>query len=166
MAIQEEILKPLGSITIDPIKVERDEFYVEGENGITRISMGDNFNSIFLPLVSDIIDYKGGRLDKIKLLTKGLKDRRIKEERGDTLIQTPDEIAGVIASMISKQPKGGAGDLLSNGYLNIFYFENNVDDFFVVFLFWDSLFRLWHCDCYEWLSIELHAGYQVWSPVE
>ena len=44
-----------------------------------------------------------------------------------------------IATMIQKQPNGGAGDLLNNGYSNLFYVAG-----YVVYVIWRAIRREWH----------------------
>jgi hypothetical protein len=160
---EEQFLQSLGVITLDPIKVEKDKFFVTGKNGTTKLLLSYNFKNIFLPLVADTIDYKGGKLEKLKL-TKGCNDGQIKKERGDILIQKPDDIASQIASLTSKQPKGEEGDLLSNDYANIFYFEKD-GSLFYVFVRWDSDGREWDCYCRQARSSAWAADVQVLSPV-
>lgn len=163
---KQQFLTSFGIITLDPIKVKKDKFFVTDENGTTKLWMSDNFQNIFLPLVADTIDYKGGKLEKLKL-SKSLNDSQIKEERGEILIQSSTDIAGQIASLTSKQPKGEEGDLLNTGCANIFYFEKEVDGkslLFFVRVRWNSVGREWDCDCRQASSGAWRAGNQVLFP--
>ncbi len=160
--IEEQFLTSLGTTFLDPIKVKKDKFFVTGENGTTKLWISDNFQNIFLPLVAGTIDYKGGKLEKLKL-SKRLNVFQIKEERGEILIQSPTDIAGEIASLTSNQPKGEEGGLLVNRHGNLFYFEKDAH-LFDVYVGWDAGRRRWDCGCGRADSVGWDPGNQVLSP--
>ncbi|MDH5665462.1 MAG: hypothetical protein OEY10_04110 [Nitrosopumilus sp.] len=161
--ISERFLESLGIIDIAPVKMKRDDYLKEGHNGTTKLYLSDNFKNMFLNHVSETIDYAGGKLEKLKL-TKDRSDFQINEERGGILIQTIDDIAGQIIALTSKQPKGENGDLINNGYANIFYFLDDENRLFFVHVAWYAVFDAWFgradvADAGTWVE-----GYVVLSP--
>jgi len=68
-------------------------------------------------------------------------------------------LCAVIAEMISKQPEGKEGDLLNNGYANLFYTCSCV-----VGVGWDSDDREWGVDAWGRDDRRWGAGLRVLSP--
>ncbi len=73
------------------------------------------------------------------LLTMSACDSNIRKELPENHVFTSSEFCQVIASMITSQWDGKEGDLLSNGYANIFYVQDkNKKRVFTVLVRWNS----------------------------
>ncbi len=138
-------LKQERTFHIHPVNTKKSDFFKIG-NGITKLWLSNNFKNIFLPLVNDTIIYKGGKVEKFKLI-ESMNDFQINEEISGGF-ETPTEIAAMIISLISAQPNGEDGVLLNNGYANIFYFKHG-ERLFYVRVSWDAVYEEWDCRCYE-----------------
>lgn len=160
---EEKCLESVGIITLDPIKIKKSEFFVDGENGTTKLHLDFGFeHEFFLPDVSDIIHYKGGKIDKLHVI-ESWDDFQIIEGWGDILIQSEDDVAGQIALLTSKQPKGEAGDLLNNGCSNLFYF-GDVANLSYVSVWWDSWNNEWWCFSGPSYLGSNNIGARIFSP--
>lgn len=72
-------------------------------------------------------------------LTKNAYDREITPGLGENYLFDESELCARIDQMISKQPNGEEGDLLNNGYWNLFYVAGCV-----VSVYWYSDVRRWN----------------------
>lgn len=86
---------------------------------------------------------------KSRELTKNAHDREITPELGEDYIFDESEICARIEQMIAKQPNGEKGDLLNNGYANIFYVAG-----YVVSVLWSAVVREWYVSAWK-----LDVGY-------
>lgn len=110
---QEQNLESFEIITVEPIKVRKDEFFPRAEHEPhTEFGFHD-----FLNLLDEVIDYKGGEIETSKL-KNAASGYVIRAEKGEALIQTPQEIAGQIASLTRNRQ-----DLWDNFEAVTFYFE-------------------------------------------
>lgn len=71
-----------------------------------------------------------------------------------------DEVMGTIDDLISKQPNGEEGVLLTNGYANVFYTTCKDGVVRAVFCSWDADRGKWHLGCRELGDDFWHGGYQ------
>ncbi|MDD2935363.1 MAG: hypothetical protein PHX25_02705 [Candidatus Pacebacteria bacterium] len=77
-------------------------------------------------------------------LSKPMSDPEILKEVGDEYVyKDASEFWSVLTVMISRQPQGEGGYLLSDGTSNIFYVRGKNNEIFPTLVYWDSDHRLW-----------------------
>ncbi len=86
-------------------------------------------------------------------------DEAIEKALPENHIFSESEVSAIIAELISKQEKGEEGNLLNNGYANLFYTPS-----FVVGVYWDSFDGSWYVDAWHRGSRRWRAGRRVFSP--
>ncbi len=121
------------------------DFFKMGDNGQTKIWMSDAFKEKVLAFASNTASSGEVRLDKLEL-TESMNDSQIIVELGSP---TPFSIDGFLShakGLILKQPEGEKGDLLTNGYANIFYVTGNDGRTLTVFAYWRD--EQWKFHCY------------------
>lgn len=92
-------------------------------------------------------------------LTENMYDKDIKAELpAGHVFEDPSELCARIEQMISKQPNGEEGDLLNNGYANLFDLPG-----YVVDVHWDGDYREWYVYAWELDDDRWHAGCRVFS---
>ncbi len=111
--------------------VAKDHFVVNaGEDARVKISyLGDNFCANFLDKIENPAEEKS--LAVSKLLKKSL-DLPILGELGD---KAETQLSQMFALM-SEQPDGEGGTLLTNGAANIFYIRDKNNKFWAVYCYW------------------------------
>ena len=87
-----------------------------------KLYFWDNFKNWVLSEIPDVIPAFTGSVRKTQL-TKNMYDSEIQAELGNPTAFSVSEFAAIIKGLIAKQPKGEGGDLLNNGYANIFYVQ-------------------------------------------
>ncbi len=127
-----------------------------------RLYFWDNFKNWVLSEIPDMIPTFQGTLSKYKL-TKNMYDKEILEELGNPTPFTIGEFAGIMKDLISKQPNGKDGDLLTNGYANIFYVKLADGRVVAVNLRWHSVNREWNCSADDLDVGQWDEGYCVFS---
>ncbi len=73
-----------------------------------------------------------------------------------------EEVAGILLDKISKQPKGEEGELLTNGYSNVFYCKDTDGSVFSAYAFWYAVVQKWYCFD-RVLAFGWSAGLRFWS---
>jgi len=68
-----------------------------------------------------------------------------------------------LGGMIDRQPKGKEGDLLSNGYANIFYVRGKANEVFAVHVYWNAGHREWLVYTNPLADYSRDAGNRVFS---
>ena len=124
----------------------------------------DNFNQHVLNPAKTVNNLPEMNFSKYKF-TETIYDKEIMEhfQISESMgLMTREEILWTIASLTSKQPKGEAGVLLSNGYSTIIGYML-CDDGVVraVNVYWNSDYAEWYCNCNDldyW-----NAGYGMLS---
>lgn len=91
-------------------------------------------------------------------LTQNAYDREITPGLPEGYSFDESEVCASIATMIQKQPKGEAGDLLNNGYANLFYVAG-----YVVDVYWNADRREWNVHAWELDDAYWNAGHRVFS---
>lgn len=89
-------------------------------------------------------------------LTKNAYDREITPCLPQNYEFDVSEALARIAQMIEKQPGGSEGDLLNNGYSNLFYVPG-----FVVLVRWGADYRTWYVGAWGLDGLRWSAGYRV-----
>jgi len=141
----ELLLEPMGTVIISARTekfVARDHFIVDkSKKAKVKISyLGENFTENFLgkiedPFVGSILRY--GKLKKYSVDAPIISELGGEAKAETTLAET--------FSLMEKQGNGGEGDLLTNGYANIFYIRG-------------ERLVLWAVDC-RWLD----GGWSVYA---
>jgi len=99
------------------------------------------------------------RASKHVPLKRDMTDAEIEEMLGDGHLFTETEACALIESLISKQEGGKGGELLNNGYANLFYLGSCVVD-----VRWYADYRRWEVRTWERGDRRWYAGAQVFSP--
>lgn len=122
------------SVQLDAVASHNPQDFFKTRKGLW---ISDEFKSRILTKAKPVEN-----LDPLTLvsreLTKNAYDREITPELGENYIFDESEVCARIAAMIDKQPNGIAGDLLNNGYANLFYVAGCV-----VGVRWDGVGRKW-----------------------
>jgi len=125
--------------------------------------LGSNFENHFL---------KGAGKIELKVPAATLNAYRLKEASVDgpilTLLGGKDSAKTNIAYMaqlIKTQPQGQEGVLLTNGWANIFYVEDDSGELWAVLCIWDSGTGEWNVNAYPVTAPSWwHAGTRIFSP--
>ena len=89
-------------------------------------------------------------------LARNAYDREIKVDPvmpTNHVFESESEFVAYLDQMISKQPNGEKGDLLNNGYWNIFYVAGCV-----VYVYWYSVYRRWNVNAWSLDDFNWYAG--------
>ena len=126
-------LEFLGKVTVQVTEpVNSNEFFQtrEGilvEDGLNDLFVGDTVHSVGIVELS-----KYG-------IKKNSLDRNIRRELPENHVFEADEFCQIITTQINKQWGGKQGDLLNNGYANIFYVRSkDKKKVFTVGVYWRS----------------------------
>ena len=119
--IVKKLLEPIGTVTILATKkkfVAKKKFIIDtSDKAKIKISyLGDNFKKWFLDKAEEPIKETKLRYDR---LTECSVDEPIITELGGE--EKAETTLTEVFSLMEKQPNGKDGDLLNNGYANIFY---------------------------------------------
>lgn len=99
----------------------------------SKLWLGDNFKNWILKEATDK-KTKVPEYDKF-ILPKPMNDYEILKER-QIEPYSPNELIALLKKLIGKQPKGGNGTLLVNGYSNIFYVKLENERVVAVHVYW------------------------------
>ncbi len=147
------------NIQIATSSFTKDSFF---RNGPVKLWFGDNFKNWVLPGIQSTISSFNLSLKQTKL-TKAMLDSEILSELGDPKPFTPSEFAAIIRELISKQPQGEDGPLLTNGYANIFYVKLEDERVVAVCADWHFYYRLWSLNANDLDGRRWHGGHCVFS---
>lgn len=92
-------------------------------------------------------------------LVEDASDEEIEKNLSEKHFFSESEVCSVIAELIAKQPKGGKGTLLNNGYWNLFYTSA-----FVVSVSWYDVYGGWDVDAWRRDVRRWFADRRVFSP--
>jgi len=120
----------------------------------------DNTRKWILPAATPIDALPGGILDGFDLI-KNAFDREIKSELPAVHVISASEFLARAAVLTANQPNGKEGDLLVNGYANIWYVEGLNSEVFAVFVRWYADDRLWRFYTYQLVDGQWSAGDRV-----
>lgn len=138
-AAKPSVLVPVNTIELGIVEThDPDSFYRERSG----LWVSDEFRRLVVTKAKRLENLDPAALRSYDL-AKNAYDREITPELGENYIFDESELCARIAQMISKQPNGEAGDLLVNGYANLFYVAGCV-----VNVLWDADYRKWNV--YAW----------------
>jgi len=136
------------------------EFYKKRKD-VINLYVWDSFTKRILANAKAISDCPGASFTS-QDLKQNVYDSEIIEDLGIKAGELNETLCH-IASLIQKQPKGEAGELLNNGYANLFY-VNVKSSVFVVDVYWRSAYAQW--DVLGWTLGEIcywSTGNRVFS---
>lgn len=138
----------------------RESFFEK--NGSAKLLFSDNFKSWVLPCIPNAIHAFEGKLLKTEL-TRAMYDQEILGELGNPAPLTVAEFAAIARALISKQPNGESGMLLSNGNANIFYVKLGDGCVVAVYVHWHAVLRGWRFHAHDLGVGNWRAGHCVFS---
>ncbi len=112
------------------------------KTGPVKLYFGDSFADWVLKEIPETIEAFQGNLMKTQL-TEYMYDSAILNELGQPRPFTAGEFAVIIRDLLTRQPNGEDGILLTNGYANIFYIRLEDSRVVAVRVRWGSGFRVW-----------------------
>lgn len=132
VAKESDILQPTASVSVSgvPKFIAKESFRTDSQT-VKFSYLGDNFKQFFLNKIEE-------NIVSVPLVSYTLKkaslDAPILAELGDRAETT----LAYLYELLSKQPNGESGALLTNGYANIFYIRGTDNNFWAVGAFWDG----------------------------
>jgi len=112
------------------------EKFVKDSKEVKFYGIWNNFTEWFLSDDGKIEDPIGSQELRYGNLTKDSVDRPIIEELGGEA--KAETTLSELYDLLKKQAKGEEGDLLTNGYANIFYIKNTEDVLRAVHVYWHN----------------------------
>ncbi|MEX2405065.1 MAG: hypothetical protein WD579_00515 [Candidatus Paceibacterota bacterium] len=128
-------------------------------DGVSIIWLGSNFKSHFLGKIEENVEDTELKIHRLREYSRDIPI--IHELGGEEIVETS---LSHLWSLLKRQGQGEDGDLLTNGYANIFYIRDSQGVLWAVRALWFSGRRGWYVEAY---SIEYPSrwdgGYQVFS---
>ena len=153
-------LKPIGQTEVleQTGKFNPRAFFEIGDG----LYIWDGFKNLVLEFANLVSNVPALTLGKFQLV-KNATDLRIRSELPEGyLFRDPSLLCAHIALLIKRQPNGKAGELLNNGYANLFYLEVN-GEVVVVDVRWRTHHREWYVYAHQLDDDQWYAGNQVFS---
>ncbi len=149
------IRRPQLSITITDSDHRNPDAFFKTRDGLY---VWDDFQTRVVKLAKPI---NTGTTFKVNVdeLGADLTDKEIENGLPKNHLWDEGALCAVVAEMISKQPEGKEGDLLNNGYANLFYTSSCV-----VFVFWRAVSSKWGVNTWDRGGLGWSAGVRVLSP--
>lgn len=162
--VDSALLEPVTFLNLSAVEAfsAKEKFAIGTQDGVVIGWHGDNFKKHFLNGVGkNEIDVPEVQLRVHKLRKGSVDGPIIKELGGEEIVET--NLATMFEAM-KKQGSGQAGDLLVNGYANIFYIRDDNGTLWAVFCRWYSDYRYWLVEAFPVTSPnDWVADYQVFS---
>jgi hypothetical protein len=135
--VVKKILDFIGTTTTSATteKFVAKEKFVKDSKEVKFFGIWNNFTELFLAGHGKIEDPIGSQELRYGNLTKNSVDRPIIEELGGEA--KAETTLSELCDLLKKQAKGEEGDLLTNGYANIFYIKDTSGVLRAVYVFWD-----------------------------
>lgn len=161
--IDSALLEPIGVVPAGAVETfsAADKFRKGETDDVVIGWIGDNFQNHFGAKIESGVLAQNLRIHRLR---KGSVDRPIIDELGgETVVETN---LVTMWEMMKKQGHGQQGDLLTNGYANIFYIKDAKGVLWAVYCFWDSDYGYWYvCASPITHLCEWFAGSQAGSQV-
>jgi hypothetical protein len=159
--VDSALLEPITMVSYSAVESFKaaEKFAIGTQDGVVVGWLGDNFEEHFLG--NNETNVPAGQL-RVHRLRKASKDPAIIAELGDErLIETN---LATVWELMKKQGVGQAGDLLVNGYANIFYIRADNGVLWAVNCYWCSGNRDWDVIAIPITSPgDWSAGFQFFS---
>lgn len=153
----EVVMKSILSLVND--KIASDAIKAFGPHAFYKMQDGlwisDSFRDNVLSKAAMVKNLSAATLKSLEL-TKNAYDREITPCLPQKYEFDISEALARIAQMIEKQPGGKEGDLLNNGYANLFYVPDCV-----VRVYWNADYRSWRVGAWELDDFCWSAGRRV-----
>jgi hypothetical protein len=154
------VLVPLDPVTIGPINSHNpNEFFTTREG----LWISDQAKNRFLSVVDYKVDLDKETTLQSYALTESANDATIRENLPENHVFGADELCAILAHFIESQPNGKEGNLLANGYANLFYVKGKDDQVCVVHVDWYSGGREWYVLAWSLDDCTWDAEYRVFS---
>jgi len=121
----------------------------------------DDFKDLVLKFAKPVSGVVATTIRKHELV-KPANDSQIRSGLPEGHVFQASELCGHLAGMILRQPNGGAGQLLNNGYANLFYVQVG-SEVVVVGVLWSAGYRRWSVFAFQLDVSQWRAGRQVLS---
>ena len=122
----------------------------------------DGFKDLVLKFAKPVSGVVATTIRKHELV-KPANDSQIRSGLPEGHVFQVDELCSHLAGMIQRQSNGGAGELLNNGYVNLFYVQVG-SEVVVVRVYWNAVYREWGVSADHQLGDgQWRAGGQVFS---
>lgn len=133
------------------------------ESGPVKLWLGDNFKNWILSKMPESFEPP----KSVKhILPRSMADKEIISEYKIRPYSSVSELLSVIYDKIIKQPNGEEGELLNNGYANIFYVQLEGARVVAVDVDWDSANRGWGLGAYGLVDRRWFDGPCVFSAAD
>lgn len=153
-AVVHSFLEPRGEIQLDASQGKDPQAFYKTRTGLW---VYDGFKTRVVAKAKSVENLDAGTL-LVYDLAKNAYDREIKPELPEGHVFDESDLCARIQQMIEKQPNGEAGDLLNNGYANIFYLAGCV-----VGVDWSAGDREWSVGTWGLDGVSWSAGIRVFS---
>ncbi|HUD20707.1 MAG TPA: hypothetical protein VMQ44_01400 [Candidatus Saccharimonadales bacterium] len=143
--IDSALLEPFTMVSYPAVEAfsAKEKFAIGTQDGVVIGWLGDNFKKHFSG--KNEIDVPAQQLRVHRLRKNSVDGLIIKELGGEEIVET--NLATMFGAM-EKQGAGQAGDLLVNGYANIFYIRDDAGTIWAVRCDWCSDCRCWFVEAY------------------
>src|SRR3989344_9202146 len=139
----ENILAPYRQLTVGPLTEPFNPHVVfQTREGLW---VSPQFTDRILSVVRDVAKRESATSLQSFTLVKDALDTQIRAGLPENHLVEPWQIA----ALITKQPKGEEGDLLTNGYANLFYVKGKAEQVFVVHVHWFAGNREWYVNAWK-----------------
>lgn len=148
-----------GNIAVKTDSFSKDSFF---KNGPMKLYFWESFKDQIFKVIPDSIPGFEGLLRKTQL-TKSMFDSEILAELNNPQPFTVSEFAAIICELLSRQPNSEDGQLLNNGYANIFYVKLEDERVVAVVVHWSSDARGWRLNACAFVDCKWDVGHCVFS---
>ena len=154
----ENILAPYRQLTVGPLTEPFNPHVVfQTREGLW---VSPQFTDRILSVVRDVAKRESATSLQSFTLVKDALDTQIRAGLPENHLVEPWQIA----ALITKQPKGEEGDLLTNGYANLFYVKGKAEQVFVVHVHWFAGNREWYVNAWKLVENDRwYSGHRLFS---
>ena len=154
----ENILAPYRQLTVGPLTDSFNPHVVfQTREGLW---VSPQFTDRILSVVRDVAKRESATSLQSFTLVKDALDTQIRAGLPENHLVEPWQIA----ALITKQPKGEEGDLLTNGYANLFYVKGKAEQVFVVHVHWFAGNREWYVNAWKLVENDRwYSGHRLFS---
>jgi len=157
---KQKFLSHVSDISLPAIKKQfnPNEFYKNREG----LWVSNGFHERILPVASPVKSVAAKRVPMFDIIKQANDDEIRAQLPKNHVFEGTSAFCAYLAGMISRQPNGEEGNLLNNGYTNIFYVQTS-GGVFAVFADWDAGDREWYVYAWSLGGPRWNAGGRVFS---